>query len=356
MEPRGGAPHCLVVDDEPLLRHVLRRLMEADGFAVREAGGGDEALRRLAEAPVDLLLTDLHMPAMDGIALLEAVRRLHPDTAVVLVTAVADVEVAVRCLSRGAMDYLTKPFQVAEARARIGQVMERRRLVLENRDYQLHLESRVAEQARKIEELFLAGVQALADALDAKDPYTRGHSVRVAHYGVAIAHELGLDAATVEQVELGGHVHDIGKIGVREAVLHKPGPLTDDEYAHVMTHPVVGWRMLAPLLRDRPMALDVVRSHHERWDGSGLPDGIAGEAIPLVARIAAAADALDAMTSRRPYRDAMRLDAAVAEVRRQAGTQFDPAVAAGLAAAFEAGRLALGPALPDLRAAAAPVG
>lgn len=343
-KPQGAAPpRCLVVDDEALLRQVLRRLMESDGFAVREAAGGEEALARLAEAPAELVLTDLHMPGMDGIALLDALRRLHPDTAVVMVTAVADVEVAVRCLAHGAMDYVTKPFQVPEARARIAQVLERRRLVLENRDYQLHLEARVAEQARRLEELFLAGMQALADALDAKDAYTRGHSVRVARYAATIARELGLDAATVEQVELGGHVHDIGKIGVREAVLNKPGPLTSEEYAHIMTHPVVGARMLAPLLRDRPMALEVVRSHHERWDGTGLPDGLAGEAIPLVARIAAAADALDAMTSQRPYRAALPLDEAVLEVRRQAGRQFDPAVAAALVGAVAAARLSLAP-------------
>ena len=124
----------------------------------------------------------------------------------------------------------------------------------------------------------------IADALEVKDPYTHGHSLRVSKYSVAIAQSIGLDAEAIQQIEIGGHVHDIGKIGVREAVLNKPGPLTHEEYQHIMTHPVVGWRILSPLLRDVPMALNVVRSHHERWDGSGVPDHLVGEAIPIEGR------------------------------------------------------------------------
>ncbi|MFN9575043.1 MAG: HD-GYP domain-containing protein [Gemmatimonadota bacterium] len=332
-------PRCVVVDDELGLRQVLGRIMEADGFAAREAASGREALELLDAEPADLLLSDMRMPGMDGIELLKAVRERHPDTAVVLVTAVADVEVAMSCLALGAMDYLTKPFHLEEVRARVSQVMDRRRLAQELRDYQLHLEVRVAEQARRLEEVFLAGVQAVAEALDAKDSSTRGHSVRVAQYAMVLARELGLDERTVAEIELGGHVHDIGKIGVREAVLHKPGALTPEEYAHIMTHPVTGWRILAPLLRDHQIALEVVRSHHERFDGHGLPDRLAGSAIPLAARIAAVADTFDAMTSNRPYRPARDFTDAVAEVARHAGTQFDPVVADALARAVAAGRL-----------------
>jgi putative two-component system response regulator len=332
-------PNCLVVDDEMRLRQVLRRIMEADGFVTAEAANGEEALVALAAAPADLVLSDLRMPGMDGIALLKELRARHPDTAVVLITAVADVEVAMSCLALGAMDYLTKPFHLEEVRARVSQAMERRRLVLENRDYQLHLEARVAEQARRLEEVFLAGVQAVAEALDAKDPYTRGHSERVAQYSTVLAREMSLDERTVAQIELGGHVHDIGKIGVRESVLNKAGALTDEEYEHIMTHPVVGWRMLSPLFRDNPIALDVVRSHHERFDGEGLPDRLSGTAIPLAARIAAVADTFDAITSSRPYRPARSFDEAVAEVARQAGMQFDPAVIAAFERAVAAGRL-----------------
>jgi response regulator RpfG family c-di-GMP phosphodiesterase len=332
-----------VVDDEPRLRQVLVRLMESDGFHCREAGSGVEALAALKREPATLVLTDLRMPQMDGIELLRQVRARYPDTAVVMITAVADVEVAVSCLAIGAMDYLTKPFHLEEVRARVSQALEKRLLIIENRDYQERLEERVAEQARRIEEMFLGSIQSFAEALEVKDPYTRGHSVRVSQYSSEIARALDIADDVVHQIELGGHVHDIGKIGVREAVLNKPGPLTDEEYEHIMTHPVLGWRILSPLLTDAPLILSVVRSHHERFDGRGVPDGLAGTAIPLEARIVCVADAFDAMTSGRPYRRGgqMTMAAAIAELERCSGTQFDPDTLRGFMRAVESGAIAL---------------
>src|SRR5215218_1505835 len=288
-EPNTAAPHCLVVDDEPRLRQVLVHLMRGDGFTCLEAGNGEDALALLQTHPVTLVMSDLRMPKMDGLELLRQVRSRWPDVAVVMITAVADVEVAVSCLAIGAMDYLTKPFHLEEVRARVAQAMENRRLVIENRGYQESLQEKVAVQARRLEELFLASVQSLAEALEVKDPYTRGHSVRVSHYSAVIAREMSLGGEMLRRVELGGHVHDIGKIVVREDVLNKPGKLTDAEYAHIMTHAMVGWRILAPLLGETPVALNIVRSHHERYDGRGVPDRLTGTAIPLEARIAAAA-------------------------------------------------------------------
>lgn len=323
----GEPARVLIVDDEPRLRQVLARLMSRDGFECRDAADGAQALAVLEEGgTMPLVLSDLRMPGMDGIELLKRIRERWPDTAVVMITAVADVEVAVSCLALGAMDYLTKPFHLEEVRARVRQALEKRRLLVENRAYQRHLEDRVAEQARRLEALFLKSVQSLADALEVKDPYTRGHSVRVSRYAVAIGAAYGVDEALLAELELGGHLHDIGKIGVREAVLNKPDRLTDEEYAHIMEHPVIGWRLLEPLLSDQPDALHVVRSHHERWDGHGVPDRLAGEAIPLAARIAAVADSFDAMTSHRPYRRGRTLADAVAEIDRCAGTQYDPRV------------------------------
>jgi putative two-component system response regulator len=335
---------CLVVDDEPRLRQVLLHLMRGDGFVCVEAGNGHEALEVMERQPVPLLMSDMRMPKMDGIELLRRVRERWPDTAVVMITAVADVETAVNCLAMGAMDYLTKPFHLEEVRARVRQALEKRRLVLENRDYQTELEKRVAAQARRLEEVFLAGIQALADALEVKDAYTRGHSVRVSQYSAAIARSLNLDGEIIRQIELGGHVHDIGKIGVREAVLNKPGRLTDEEYQHIMTHPVVGHRILNPLLGDAPIALNVVRSHHERVDGTGVPDGMRGDDIPLEARIVAVADAFDAMMSGRPYRGSeMTVDQALAELTRNAGTQFDRGVVDATLQAFAAQQMRLIP-------------
>jgi HD-GYP domain-containing protein (c-di-GMP phosphodiesterase class II) len=261
-----------------------------------------------------------------------------------MITAVADVEIAVNCLAIGAADYVVKPYQLEDVRARVAQALEKRRLILENRAYRESLEQRVTLQARRLEELFLVSVQSLAEALELKDPYTRGHSIRVSHYSSVIAQMMGLDGEMLRQIELGGHVHDIGKIGVRESVLNKVGRLTPEEYEHIMTHPVLGWRILAPLLGETPHALNIVRWHHERYDGRGVPDGLKEDEIPVEARIVAAADALDAMASDRPYRPAeMSLDAVIDEIVRNSGTQFDPHVVSALVACAERGELQLVP-------------
>jgi putative two-component system response regulator len=297
--------------------------MRSEGFLCEEAENGRVAQELLARNPATLVLSDLHMPEVDGIALLKHVRANYPDTAIIMITAVADVETAVACLSEGAMDYLAKPFHPDEVRARVRQALEKRRLILENLDYQERLEEKVAVQAQRIEDIFLASIHSLVDALELRDTYTHGHSIRVSRYSVLIARELGMPDEFIRQVELGGRVHDIGKIGVREQVLHKNSSLTDEEYRHVMEHPVTGWRTLQPLLRDHAIALNVIRSHHERWDGLGLPDKLAGEAIPLEARIAAVADTFDAMTSHRPYRPQLPIDATLEELLRCRGSQFD---------------------------------
>jgi len=321
--------YCVVADDEPRLRQVLVRLMTGNGFTCVEAGNGVEALEQLARVPATLLLSDLRMPQMDGIELLKQARAKYDDLAVILITAVADVEVALDCMANGAMDYLTKPFHLEEVRARVSQALEKRQLILENRAYQRDLERRVAEQARRLEELFLGGIQSLVQALEVKDQYTRGHSIRVSHYSSTLARELGLTDDAVRQIEIGGHVHDIGKIGVREAVLNKEGPLTDEEYQHIMTHPMVGWHILSTLLGDAPMALNIVRSHHERFDGRGVPDMLSGTAIPFEARIASVCDAFDAMVSGRAYRRGrfITTEDALVEIERHKGTQFDPDIA-----------------------------
>lgn len=328
---------CLVVDDEPRLRQALVRLMQGDGFTCLEASSGQEALDLLDRHPVALVLSDLRMPGMDGSELLREMRMAHPDVAVIMLTAVAEAEAAVKCLSLGAMDYLTKPFSYEEVRARAAQALEKRRLITENREYQERLEERVAAQARRIEELFLGSVHSLVEALELKDPYTRGHSARVSFYAATAARALGLGDDAVRQIELGGHLHDIGKIGVREAVLNKAGPLTPEEYEHIMTHPLLGWRILTPLLADQPLVLNIVRSHHERLDGRGVPDGLRGNDIPLEARIASVADAFDAMLSRRPYRQGRSRPEALAELRARTGAQFDPDVVAAFVDIAERG-------------------
>jgi response regulator RpfG family c-di-GMP phosphodiesterase len=325
---------CLVVDDEPRLRRVLVRLLEGEGFRCTEAGSGVEALAQLELQPVPLLISDLRMPEMDGVTLLREVTARWPETAVIVVTAVAEVESAVACLQMGALDYVAKPFHLDEVRARVTQALDKRRLIQENRSYQHHLEERVEAQARRIEELFLEGVHALVHALEAKDGYTRGHSMRVSNYSVSIACAMELDKDLVDTIALGAELHDLGKIGVSESVLHKAGKLSEEEYRHIMEHPVIGARILGPLMRDAPGALAIVRSHHERVDGKGLPDGLTGAAIPFEARVVTVADAFDAMTSVRPYRPSLSVANAMAELEEGKGIQFDPAIVDAFRHAF----------------------
>ena len=322
MPPFSGM-RCLVVDDEPRLRRVLVRLLETEGFSCAEAGSGIEALRELERQPVPVVISDLRMPEMDGVTLLREIITRWPETAVIVVTAVAEVESAVACLQMGALDYVAKPFHLDEVRARVSQALDKRRLIIENRNYREGLEARVEVQARRIEELFLEGVHALVYALEAKDAYTRGHSMRVANYSIEIARAMGLDKDQIDTIALGAELHDVGKIGVSESVLHKAEKLSDAEYRHIMEHTVIGARILGPLMRDAPGALAIVRSHHERLDGSGFPDGLKGNLIPLEARLVSVADAFDAMTSVRPYRPSLSVKHAMSELEQGIGIQFD---------------------------------
>src|SRR3989449_43082 len=252
--PQPNAVKCLVVDDEPRLRRVLVRLLEGEGFSCSEAGSGTEALELLQLEPVPLVISDLRMPQMDGVTLLREIIARWPTTAVIVVTAVAEVESAVACLQLGALDYVAKPFHLDEVRARVMQALDKRSLKMEVEDYRRTLEHRVQEQARRIEELSLERLQALVHFLEEKDPYTSGHSVRVADYSARIGRQMGLSQAVMDAVALGAELHDIGKIGVSEAVLHKAGKLTEAEYRHIMEDPVIGARILAPLMRPLPTA------------------------------------------------------------------------------------------------------
>jgi putative nucleotidyltransferase with HDIG domain len=240
-----------------------------------------------------------------------------------MLTGVAEVSTAVECLKLGALDYIAKPVVIEEVRARVDKALEKRNLVLQNRFYQQHLESRVRELDRRNKQSLINGVQMLVHALEAKDAYTSGHSSRVSRYAVKTAVQLGYTADRLEQIRLGGELHDIGKIGTREDILNKPGPLTADEFQHIKAHTALGERILAPFLAESPMVLRIVRSHHERLDGAGFPDGLVGTQIPPEARIVAVVDAFDAMTTHRAYRASRSPEDAVRELQSCAGTHFD---------------------------------
>lgn len=334
-EPKVLAPRCLVVDDDAAVRKSIAKVTEALGLAPLQAGNGAEALELLnAEGEVPLIISDVNMPGISGLELLEEVQKRYPDTAVLMLSGVAEVKTAVACLDRGALDYIAKPALLEEVRARVAKALEKRDLLLQKRFYQKNLELRVRVQASRIKELFLQGVQTLAHALEAKDSYTSGHSMRVSRYAASTAVRLGFTGERLEEVRLGAELHDIGKIGTREAVLNKPGPLTDEEFVHITEHVTLGEKILAPLARETPAVLRIVRHHHERMDGRGFPDKLASDQIPIEARIVCVVDAFDAMTTNRAYRASRTPEAAFEELVRCSGTHFDPEVVKAFQAAF----------------------
>lgn len=337
--PGGGSARCLVVDDDALVRRTLAKVLKAQGMEVFEAGSASEALDLLAgRGPVPLVVTDIYMPGMNGIALLQEIRHRWPDTAVVIITGVAEVGSAVESLQLGALDYLSKPLQLEEVRARIHNALERHRLTVENRylqeSYQHQLEDQLRDLSRRNREMFLGQVQMAVRMLEKKDVNTRGHSDRVAVYAVKTALQMGFTGTVLDQVRLGGVLHDIGKIGTRDLVLNKPGPLTAEEFEEIKKHVIEGEEILEPLRRDHPIVLDIVRSHHEHLDGSGFPDHLAGDQIPLMARVVAVVDAFDAMTTYRAYRSPRSPESAVEELEAWSGRQFDPAAVAAFRRAF----------------------
>jgi len=315
----------LIVDDEEIVRRVLSQKVEVAGYRWEQASTADAALAKIKSTPVQLVILDIKMPGDSGLELLAEIKAAYPDIAVIMATAVIDINTAIECLKQGAYDYITKPFNLDEVVLSIERALERRRLEQENRDYQLHLEQKVGEQAQKIRAAFLNAITALVYALEAKDKYTSGHSQRVADISVAIAAELGLSKPEIEQIRLAGLIHDIGKIGVREAVLNKPGKVNDEEYQHILSHSGIGAHILTPIVEDDTI-LKAVRHHHERYDGAGYPDGLSGEEIPLAARILAVADTYDAIISGRPYRAAQSIKTACDEIEHNRASQFDSKV------------------------------
>jgi putative nucleotidyltransferase with HDIG domain len=280
----------------------------------------------------ELMLSDLMMADLDGIGLLERTKERFPDLPVVMVTAVHDISVALAAIRNGAYDYLLKPFEREQLLATVRRALENRRLKLENRAYQTNLEALVTartEQLRKaigtLERSYDITLEALGDALDLKDAETEGHSKRVTAFTIAIARAIGLSSDQIRVIARGAFLHDIGKMAIPDAILRKPGALTPDEVVIMREHCYRGYQMLRkiPFLAE---AAEIVYSHQEKFDGTGYPRGLKGEGIPLGSRLFSVADTLDAITSNRPYRPAQTLDAAIAEIQKWSGRQFDPEV------------------------------
>ncbi len=332
----------LIVDDEIRVREILSRKLGDDGYHCLTAPDGNTALKMLKADEVDLVLLDVMMPGKAGPEVLKEIKSRYPDIAVLMVTAIADVQTAIGLMRMGAYDYIIKPVELSVLSVSLERALEKRNLIIQNRDYQLHLEQRVEEQTKKIRQSFLNSTTSLAYALEAKDKYTHGHSERVTEIAVAVAREMAAPKHMIEKVKLAGLLHDVGKIGISELILNKPGKLTTDEFELVKAHCEVGERILSPIVEDKEI-LEMVRHHHERYDGRGYPDGLSGKQMTQGASIIAAAeaytdilsqgamalavaDAYDAMTSDRPYRPAMLPEAACLELVSGKGKQFAPII------------------------------
>ncbi len=322
----------LVVDDETHVRAMMGSTLERQGYEVQMASSGREALEALELNAFDLVLTDIVMQDVNGIALLEQIHAQHPNLPVVMVTAIHDISVAIDSMRRGAYDYLLKPFEREHLLNTVRRAMDHRHALEENHNYQQSLEQMVRARTEMLrhamedlEHSYDVTLEALGDALDLKDSETEGHSKRVTAYTIALARAMGIAPAEIKVITRGAFLHDVGKMAIPDEILHKPGKLTEEEQVIMREHCTRGYNMLRkiPFLAG---AAEIVYCHQEHYDGSGYPRGIKGREIPIGARIFAVGDTLDAITSDRPYRPARSFDAAREEILRCSGTQFDPAV------------------------------
>jgi putative two-component system response regulator len=312
-----------VVDDQPVALDILERAARAWNYDIQTAASAEQALVLLEQRLTPIVVTDLRMPGRGGLWLIEEVRRRWPEVGIIVLTAGCDAEAAEQCLRAGANHYFFKPINLEELRHVLGSTWRTYQMAQETRRHRSELEQAVRRQTRRVRLTFLSAITSLVRALEERDPYTAGHSQRVRTYCLALADELGLPRHTRRYLGLAARLHDLGKVAVPEAVLNKPDRLNSDEMRQVREHPVIGERILTPVVRNHTI-LAAIRGHHERLDGGGYPDGLRGEAIPLLARLIAIPDCFDALTTSRAYRAALPTDAALDFIRRGAGTQYEP--------------------------------
>jgi response regulator RpfG family c-di-GMP phosphodiesterase len=324
-------PRILIVDDERDIGEVLSDLL-SESYQCTCAGSAEEALFCLGQAEFELVISDITMPGMSGLEMLPRVKTISPHTVVVMISGMQTMESAIGALRLGAFDYLMKPFDLRQVEAVVKRALEHQDLIVAKKRYENHLEELVKQRTAElhkalgsIEDAYRSTLKALTAALEARDSETHGHSERVVSYSLRLGREYGLDERQMKSLEFGSLLHDIGKIGVPDSILRKPAKLTDEEWVRMREHPLHGQQILRGI-EFLEGAARVVAQHHEKWDGSGYPLGISSEEIDVCARIFSVADAFDAMTSDRVYRQGKSYEAAALELDDWAGKQFDPKV------------------------------
>jgi putative two-component system response regulator len=315
----------LLVDDEEAIRCILNKGLAMRGYICDEAEDADQALTKLEDRPSDLVIMDINMPGRLGSEVLPEMTSRFSDTAVIMASGVTDTEVIARCIRDGAQDYINKPFRFEQVLQSVNVALDKRRLELEVRHYFDDMKLRVKKEPIEPRQLFRGAIETLVNTLEAGDRYTKGHSQEVAEIALNVGRKMELSPEEMDDLYWAALLHDVGKIAVDPNILNKPGELTPGEYRHIMTHAVIGPRLVKPFVNER--VVDIVSHHHDHYSGGGLNQTAIGADIPMGARIVAVADAYQAMTSDRPYRSAMSWTEALEELEGCSGTQFDPIVA-----------------------------
>jgi len=324
-------PRLLIVDDEAEVRSVLNDLL-GDIYQCSQAPSAEEALARLRERDYHLVISDITMSGMSGLEMIPHVKVISPDTVIVMISGMQTIESAINALRLGAFDYLMKPFDLRQAEAAVARALEHHELIVAKRRYENHLEELVEQRTAELDEAlgslenaYRSTLKALTAALETRDAETHGHSERVVTFSLRLGREYGLSESEMKALEFGSLLHDIGKIGVPDAILRKPAKLTDEEWVRMREHPRHGQQILRGI-KFLEGAARVVAQHHEKWDGSGYPLGLRAEEVDVCARIFSVADAFDAITSDRVYREGRSYEAAARELDEWSNQQFDPKV------------------------------
>jgi len=316
--------NILIVDDEEMIRWVLNKKLTKEGYNCEESENAEQALQKLESNPIELAILDINMPGKKGNRLLPQLQTIFPGTAVIMSSAVTDRGIIAQCIRDGAQDYIRKPFSLNEVSLSVGRALEKRRLEIRIQQYKRRLRRKAGGNEAAVRKSFLNPIEKLVGTLEANDQYTAGHSRRTTEIAMLIGKEFGLSPSEMDDLLWGALLHDVGKIAIDPDILNKPGELTHEEYRHIMTHAIIGPKLVKPMVNQR--VVEIISHHHDHYDGSGLDQMVSGADIPLGARILAVADAFDAMTSDRPYRAAMSEEEAIEEIKLCSDTQFDPVI------------------------------